>query len=231
MSLGPRYRESLSLTLIFCVASDYDQYYASLAASTAPSAQATPITTDGASDLGEEEEEAKPSPAYLTSLNEYRKRSRSREDIDGGSATPKMQKLNGHAHKAMNGNGNGNALASPVGPASASASASVNPKPAMQIERLVETAMAAALTTNGVHAAEVVEEMVVVAADSASDSGPVVYGGCCATGRVDGIDGRVLVLVAVNGRPVALSAITEDHQEQMSPEEYEAYYNVLATQS
>lgn len=140
-----------------------------------------------------------------------------------------MQKLNGHAHKAMNGNMNGNALASGVGPPSASAS--VSAKPAMQIERLVETAMAAALTTNGVHAAEVVEEMVVVAADSDSDRGPVVYGGCSATGRVDGIDGRVLVLVAVNGRPVALSAITEDHQEQMSPEEYEAYYNVLATQS
>ncbi|KAH7913129.1 TFIIE alpha subunit-domain-containing protein [Hygrophoropsis aurantiaca] len=53
----------------------FEQYYASLAASNAASAQATP------SGLGsEDEEDQKPSVQYLDSLNDYRKRSRSRED-------------------------------------------------------------------------------------------------------------------------------------------------------
>jgi transcription initiation factor TFIIE subunit alpha len=55
----------------------YDQYYASLAASSQP----TPVLETGGSDFGEEEEDVKPSIEYLNSLNEYRKRSRSTEDI------------------------------------------------------------------------------------------------------------------------------------------------------
>lgn len=55
----------------------YDQYYASLAASSQP----TPILETGGSDFGEEEEDVKPSIEYLNSLNEYRKRSRSTEDV------------------------------------------------------------------------------------------------------------------------------------------------------
>ncbi|KAL6300958.1 TFIIE alpha subunit-domain-containing protein [Sparassis latifolia] len=69
----------------------YDRYYASLAASAVPSGQDTP-----GSDFGDEEEDVKPSIQYLDSLNEYRKRSRSHEDVDGGSATPKLQRMNGH---------------------------------------------------------------------------------------------------------------------------------------
>lgn len=55
----------------------YDQYYASLAASSQP----TPVLETGGSDFGEEEEDVKPSIEYLNSLNEYRKRSRSTEDV------------------------------------------------------------------------------------------------------------------------------------------------------
>lgn len=55
----------------------YDQYYASLAASSQP----TPVLETGGSDFGEDEEDVKPSIEYLNSLNEYRKRSRSTEDV------------------------------------------------------------------------------------------------------------------------------------------------------
>ena len=67
---------------------DYDQYYASLAASNAASAQATPCAF--ASELGEEEEQ-KPNIQYLDSLNEYSKRSRSVEDE--GTAVKKLAKV------------------------------------------------------------------------------------------------------------------------------------------
>lgn len=77
---------------------DYDRYYASLAASSAAaSAQATPsgLSIPGSSDFDdiafEEEEDRKPTVEYLDSLNDYRKRSRSREDE--GSAKTKVAKL------------------------------------------------------------------------------------------------------------------------------------------
>ncbi|OCH85727.1 hypothetical protein OBBRIDRAFT_762535 [Obba rivulosa] len=73
----------------------YDQYYASLAASAAPSTSATPGMQDMGSDFGDEEEDVKPSVEYLDSLNEYRKRSRSLEDVDGRTATPKLPRTNG----------------------------------------------------------------------------------------------------------------------------------------
>ena len=75
---------------------DYDQYYASLAASAAPSAQATPAVPDLGSDFGDEEEDVKPSVEYLDSLNDYRKRSRSREDVGIGGPV-KTPRMNGHA--------------------------------------------------------------------------------------------------------------------------------------
>ncbi|OCH86715.1 hypothetical protein OBBRIDRAFT_782819 [Obba rivulosa] len=69
----------------------YDQYYAPLAASAAPSASAIPGMQDMGSDFGDEEEDIKPSAEYLDeSLNEYRKRPRSPDDIDGQTATPKV---------------------------------------------------------------------------------------------------------------------------------------------
>jgi len=74
----------------------YDQYYASLAASSSsvPSAQDTPSINlslgDDFGDLPDEEEDTKPSVEYLNSLNDYRKRSRSAEDE--GRAGKKMAK-------------------------------------------------------------------------------------------------------------------------------------------
>jgi len=58
----------------------YDQYYASLAASTVPSTQHTPPGEFSA--MGDFEEDSKPSIEYLDSLNEYNKRSRSVEEAD-----------------------------------------------------------------------------------------------------------------------------------------------------
>ncbi|KAI0821884.1 TFIIE alpha subunit-domain-containing protein [Trametes gibbosa] len=66
----------------------YDQYYASLAVSAPASGDVTP----GLNGFGGEED-VKPSVEYLDSLNEYRKRSRSRDDIGTGSNTPKMPRV------------------------------------------------------------------------------------------------------------------------------------------
>jgi hypothetical protein len=57
---------------------DYDQYYASLAASAAPSTQHTP--PGEFSVVGDYEEDRKPNIEYLDALNEHNKRSRSVED-------------------------------------------------------------------------------------------------------------------------------------------------------
>jgi hypothetical protein len=66
---------------------DYDQYYASLAASTVPSTQHTP--SGEFSVLGDFEEDRKPNIEYLDSLNEHKKRSRSLEEdaaeVDGAA--------------------------------------------------------------------------------------------------------------------------------------------------
>ncbi|KAG1786838.1 TFIIE alpha subunit-domain-containing protein [Suillus plorans] len=69
---------------------DYcDQYYASLAASNAVSSQNTPRSGLGSEEL--EEDDQKPSVQYLDSLNDYRKRSRSKEDE--GAAATKLPKI------------------------------------------------------------------------------------------------------------------------------------------
>lgn len=98
---------------------DYEQYYASLAASNAASAQATP------SGLGSEEvdseEEQKRSSQYSEALNGYRKRSRSQDDE--GTALKKTVKLeveppdrNGLDHQeAENGRGADGPLVSGTG--------------------------------------------------------------------------------------------------------------------
>ena len=75
---------------------DYDQYYASLAASNSTSAQDTPALTN-LDEFGEDDEDVKPNVEYLDSLNEYRKRSRSTEDVGGDRGPSKTPKLNGHS--------------------------------------------------------------------------------------------------------------------------------------
>ncbi|KAL9710165.1 hypothetical protein Ac2012v2_006461 [Leucoagaricus gongylophorus] len=111
----------------------YDQYYASLAASTNASAVPTPTPglssesgdypyiLEGTSMNLEEEEEKKPSVEYLESLNEYRKRSRGREDVDGTSnGTKKIAKTSTSVH--VNGSMNGDVSVDGVGTAETMAS-------------------------------------------------------------------------------------------------------------
>ncbi|KAK2461270.1 hypothetical protein APHAL10511_006797 [Amanita phalloides] len=93
----------------------YDQYYASLAASTNVSAQVTPSASVPASseygDLNnDDEEEQKPSVEYLDSLNDYRKRSRSRED-EGVKRTklPKLEDEHVNGIVPVSGHPNGSA--------------------------------------------------------------------------------------------------------------------------
>jgi transcription initiation factor TFIIE subunit alpha len=93
----------------------YDQYYASLAASSAAaSAQATPTATGvNSSSSGspgfpggtgdDDEEDKKPNIEYLDSLNAYRKRSRSQEDV-GTASKIKVAKTE---ETVVHANGNG----------------------------------------------------------------------------------------------------------------------------
>jgi transcription initiation factor TFIIE subunit alpha len=71
---------------------DYDQYYASLAASATTSVLDTPgaSLSDDFGDIAEDDEDRKPPIEYLDSLNDYRKRSRSWEDE--GAAGKKIPK-------------------------------------------------------------------------------------------------------------------------------------------
>ncbi|PPR00759.1 hypothetical protein CVT24_000784 [Panaeolus cyanescens] len=101
----------------------YDQYYASLAASTAVTPTGYTYSAGGShsdSPVGDditfsngtrfEEEDKKPNIDYLDSLNAYRKRSRSQEDV-GGEGKEKVAKLNGTNGVA---NGHANGFAAPV---------------------------------------------------------------------------------------------------------------------
>ncbi|ETW77930.1 hypothetical protein HETIRDRAFT_126621 [Heterobasidion irregulare TC 32-1] len=78
----------------------YDHYYASLANSAAPSAQNTP-SADFAFTTDDFDEDRKPDVDYLDSLNEYRKRSRSREDE--GDAERKIAKTANGVNGVVNG--------------------------------------------------------------------------------------------------------------------------------
>ncbi|KJA14953.1 hypothetical protein HYPSUDRAFT_208266 [Hypholoma sublateritium FD-334 SS-4] len=112
----------------------YDQYYASLAASSAAaSAQVTPTATGHQSSsssnspdfLNDDDRDEKPDVQYLESLNAYRKRSRSQEDV-GTASKIKQAKVdelpptnghgyaNGNGHLGVNGFGsyNGNSAVS-----------------------------------------------------------------------------------------------------------------------
>ena len=161
----------------------YDQYYASLAASSQP----TPVLETGGSDFGEEEEDVKPSIEYLNSLNEYRKRSRSTEDVGfpASNSGKKVVKM-----------GYDNPVSGPI-------IASTTPV----LEALVKA------------------QPLDVEVPLPQGDNPIVYG------TLYGID--TLTLSAdlppcrvVNGDPVLFSAITEEHQELMTPEEYTTYFEV-----
>ena len=158
----------------------YDQYYARLAVTSVPSSQDTPGLISIGSDFGDDDEDdIKPSIQYLDSLNDYRKRSRSHDDVDGGSATPKMAKLNSHVEIAS---------------------------------------VAVVMPGSGSGILGVGENGIVMAADVFGTSSIVR-----STLRV-----RFSCPFSVNGESVPLSQVTEEHQELMTPEEYTAYYEVLA---
>lgn len=140
----------------------YDQYYASLAASSAPSAQATPALPN-LNDFGGGEEDVKPSIEYLDSLNDYRKRSRSAEDAAEDRAMSKTPKLDGYA----------------------SPHAALPPEVEQPIEPVVE-----------------------MIAEPSDD--PTVY---------------------VNGEPMLFSAVTEEHHDMMTVEEYTAYFELIQSRS
>lgn len=141
----------------------YDQYYSSLAASSQP----TPVLENGGSDFGEEEEDVKPSIEYLNSLNEYRKRSRSTEDVGFPSSNSgkKVVKL-----------GYDNPGSGPI-------IASTTP----MLEALVK------------------EQPPDVEVPPLQAQDPIVH---------------------VNGKSMPFSAVTEVHQELMTPEEYTTYFEV-----
>lgn len=155
---------------------DYEQYYSSLAVSAMPSSQNTPAM-DNLNDFGEEEEDVKPSVQYLDSLNEYRKRSRSRDDRGDGRGPSKTPKLNGW----------------------------VDPPVVAQPEVQPEVPL--------------YEEVPPPPGDD-----PIVYGMSCVLFSL-----LLLDLFSVHGEPMAFSAVTEEHHDLMTPEEYTAYFDVLQT--
>ena len=187
------------------ILSVYDQYYASLAASSAAvSAQPTPTAQSaiGSSDSGDfgydEEEDRKPSVQYLDSLNAYRKRSRSHEDV-GSVAKIKQVKID--ATEGIYGIGNGLGVV-------------INgytPENGIEVEQ----------------DAVMVEDMALLPHDD-----PMVYGTPFSLFLLFSVS---LVLnisgLLVNGAPKPYSQVTEDDHELMTPEEYTAFFDILQARS
>lgn len=144
----------------------YDRYYANLAAASTPGSSTVSVAATPNYGFGDEEEDRKPNVEYLQSLNDYRKRSRSQEDVGAGAKTPKITRtdsLGSFAEEA----------------------------PLSSIPMDVEVDQA--LPEGG-----------------AAGDEPLVY---------------------VNGVPKALSLVTEEDHELMTPEEYTAYFQVLEENS
>lgn len=78
---------------------DYDAYYASLTSASASQSNSSIATPTLA--FEDEERDEKPSIEYLTSLNDYRKRSRSDEDVGAGRSTSKTVKTEPDSHPAF----------------------------------------------------------------------------------------------------------------------------------
>lgn len=133
----------------------YEKYYDSLAATSNSSAQDTPVNATAGDDFGgEDDEDSKPTVQYLNSLNDYRKRSRTKEDE--GLPAAKIARVE------------------------------EPPKPNIPQPDIVP---------------------VVAPAEMADDP-----------------------LISVAGKLVPFSKVTEEDHELMTPEEYTAYYEVLAAQ-
>ncbi|KAH9043706.1 TFIIE alpha subunit-domain-containing protein [Lactarius pseudohatsudake] len=179
----------------------YDQYYASLAASAAPSTQHTP--SGEFSVLGDFEEDRKPNIEYLDSLNEHNKRSRSAED-DGAHADRtavaerKLARVVGWGQTA-----NGEV---PVNGA-----------------LLDESAVAGAAV--GAADADVDVDAPL------PDDDPTVYGlflfsfilATCSLGRPPP--------TPVDGKPMPFSQVEEEHHDLMTADEWAAYFEIFQQRS
>ncbi|KXN91567.1 Transcription initiation factor IIE subunit alpha [Leucoagaricus sp. SymC.cos] len=185
----------------------YDQYYASLAASTTVSAMPTPTParSSESGDYGytidvEDEEDRKPTIEYLDSLNDYRKRSRSKEDVDGstsgGNGSRKLVKTDSemsvNGHLTVNGYANSSATPEDVG------------------LNVVGGAYGDESTLDG------------------EDGYANGYGAGVGEGSGEPEDDPV---VYVNGNPVPYSKVTEEDHELMTPDEYTAYFEIMQSRS
>ncbi|KAH9478542.1 Transcription initiation factor IIE subunit alpha [Psilocybe cubensis] len=190
----------------------YDQYYASLAASSAAaSAQPTPTATglpssssnspdyaNGFSHVNEEEDEdKKPNVEYLDSLNAYRKRSRSQEDIGAGGKAKVAKMDNGIVNGYMNGYGGG-------------INGHVNGNGHAVVNGLVNG------YENG-HG-HVVDEAQDAIMESQGESVPGTE-----------LDDDPIVMV--NGTPKPYSQVTEEDHDLMTPDEYTAYFEIVQERS
>lgn len=208
---------------------DYDQYYASLAASTNVSALPTPTaggshySSEYGGDFDDEEEDKKPNIQYLDSLNDYRKRSRSKEDVGGGSVIKgsKLARLN--SEEGLNGtlrNGiggvNGNGLVAGLATTTTTALSVVCTPPVEdQKEPLVNGYDDVGDSYND---------------GAVEDDDPMVYGPCHSF--VPLLLSVIYVFsFIVNGKPVPYSQVTEEDHELMTPDEYTAYFDVMQARS
>ncbi|KAF9568654.1 hypothetical protein CPC08DRAFT_678934 [Agrocybe pediades] len=185
----------------------YDQYYASLAASSAaastmPTPTATgigssssnsPMLANGSSQFNDDDEEdRKPNVEYLDSLNAYRKRSRSQEDV-GQTTKVKVPKVETPSSGTVNGYTNGTgALDTHVNGFSNG-------------------------FTNG-HTASGVPESQDAIMESQGEADTLA---------VPDDDPMVMV----NGVPKPYSQITEEDHDLMTPDEYTAFFDVMQARS
>jgi len=208
------------LSLYFCYPV-YDQYYASLAAaaSAASSGLPTPTTTAmGSSTAGspnfpifqsqlndeDDDEDRKPNVEYLDSLNAYRKRSRSVEDVGPQSRT-KVTRLNGNVYLGVNGYGYHNGI---TGNVESPAGSGGDEPPASQ-----DTGMDS--QSEGL----LVEGLVDVAVFGSSSIFCFRF------------EGAKSLPHAVAGVEKLYSRVTDEDHELMTPEEYTAYFEIFQARS
>jgi transcription initiation factor TFIIE subunit alpha len=211
-----------SLTIL--LAPVYDQYYASLAASSAASAHSTPTAIGVPSSSSnspdflnshlndDDEEDKKPNVEYLDSLNAYRKRSRSQEDV-GSADKIKLAKMdssgdlgttNGHVNGFLrvngfghHGNGEGFAAEPQDG--------------GMRLQELDDMGL------------------------TAPEDDPMILGWSfpyflfpSSAGCIRYANHRIRT---VNGVTKPYSQVTEDDHDLMTPDEYTAFFEVMQTRS
>lgn len=183
---------------------------------------------DDDDDYGEDDEEdKKPNVEYLDSLNEYRKRSRSKEDVDGsfgsgpsGSGSRKIVKTN--SDMSVNGHLGVNGYADVDGRASGSGKGTPGDV-GMGFDDVRRNGVAVAITD-------------VDADDDGMGSGddPIVHGSCFFYYLFLGFSLLMLmhlVWLVVNGNPVPYSKITEEDHELMTPDEYTVFFEIMQTRT